>query len=118
MDIRPYRKLIAWQEGHRLCVRTYESTRSFPSDERFGLISQMRKSSASVPTNIAEGNARRTNKDKIHFLNISLASLEELHYQYLLARDLSYITEETYLEMNNHIQRVGYLTGKLRQSLL
>lgn len=117
MRKRPYQHLVAWQEAHMLCVRTYKLTNSFPSDERFGLISQMKSSSSSVPTNIAEGNGRRTAKDKAHFFDIAVASLEELHYQFLLSKDLGYITDIIFIEIDDRIQRTGYLINKLRQSL-
>lgn len=118
MRERLYQRLIAWKEAHTLCVMTYKITESFPRSELFGLTSQMRKSSASVPTNIAEGNARRTSKDKAKFLNIAIASLEELHYQFLLSKDLLYINEAKFSEIDSHIQRTGFLTEKLRSSLL
>lgn len=118
MRIRPYQKLIAWQEAHQLCLLAYRATKLFPMDERFALVDQMRRSSSSVPTNIAEGNSRRTKKDHAKFLTIAVASLEELHYQFLLARDLEYITEEQYNAADDHIQRTGFLIGRLRASLL
>ncbi len=72
MRERLYQKLIIWKEAHALCVWTYGLTNNFPKHELFGLTSQMRRSSASVPTNIAEGNTIRTAKDKIRFFDISL----------------------------------------------
>lgn len=60
MHIRPYQKLVTWQEAHKLCVAIYSQTKQYPEDERFGLISQMRRSASSVPTNIAEGNAKKS----------------------------------------------------------
>lgn len=118
MKTRPYQNLIVWKEAHGLCVWTYHRTNVFPKHELFALTSQMRRSSSSVPTNIAEGNMRRTSKDQIHFLDIASASLEELHYQFLLARDLEYIDTEIFHEANDRIQRTGFLLGKLRSSLL
>lgn len=118
MRLRPYQKLVAWQEAHSLCVWTYHVTNTFPKCELFGLISQMRDSSSSVPTNIAEGNSRRTAKDQRKFLTIAIASLEELHYQFLLAKDLGYINQQQFIEADDRVQRTGYLTGKLRSSLL
>ena len=114
MAKRPYEKLVAWQEAHSLCVWTYEVTKSFPADERFAHIDQMRRSSSSVPTNIAEGNVRRTHKDKAKFFLISLSSLEELHYQFRLAYDLGYITEILFDEADSRINRTSYLLTKLR----
>ncbi len=117
MQIRQYEKLIVWQEAHKLCIRTYTVTKSFPSEEKFGLVNQMRRSAYSIPTNLAEGNSRRSKKDKGHFVNIAVCSLEELHYQYILARDLKYLAVHVITEAMNHIQRVGYLLHKLYDSL-
>lgn len=117
MADRPYQGLIAWKEVHALCLRVYQCTKSFPSAEEFGLNSQMRRSAYSVPTNIAEGNGRKTPGDRRRFLDISTGSIEELHYQCILARDLKYITPEECSELHDRIQRTGYLIYKLRSSL-
>ena len=118
MAERPYQKLIAWQEAHKLCVWTYQITKKFPPDERFGLTTQMRRSSSSVPMNIAEGNVKRSKKDQAHFLETALGSLEELHYQYVLAFELHYIIVDESQKAHDWVQRVGFLTNKLRQSIL
>ena len=118
MDQRPYEKIIAWQEAHLLCTSLYKITKSFPSEEKFSLVNQMRRSAYGVPMNIAEGNARRSSKEKLRFLEISQASLEELHYQCRLSKDLDYISSEVFLKIDKHIQRVSYLLMRLRGSLL
>jgi len=118
MRIRPYEKLIVWQEAHKLCLFIFRTTKSFPSVERFSLTTQMRRSSYSVPMNLAEGNARRSQKEHIHFIHISIGSLEELHYQCRLAHDLGYLKSPGMKTANDHLQRTGYLLQKLRQSLL
>jgi four helix bundle protein len=117
MHIRPHEKLIVWQEAHRLCLMVYRLTKSFPPDERFGLTSQMRRSASNVPTNIAEGNTRRTKKDKCHFFDFSISSLEELHYECLLSRDLSYLASDQFLTLDQQINRVSYLLTQLHISL-
>lgn len=114
---RQYEKLIVWKESHALCLVIYEITAKFPSEEKFGLVSQMRRSAYSVPTNLAEGNTRRSIKEKAHFTVISAASLDELHYQCVLALDLHYLKQETFDTLNDLIQRVGYLLERLRSSL-
>jgi four helix bundle protein len=116
MHERPYEKLIVWKEAHILCLSIYTLSKKFPDSEKFGLVTQMRKSSYSVPTNIAEGNTRRTNKDKSHFFIIALGSLEELHYQCTLARDLEYITKEDFDKVDDHIQRTSFLLTKLKSA--
>ena len=84
-----FRQLEAWQEAHALVLMVYQATQAFPADERFGLVSQMRRAAASVPANIAEGFKRRGIQDKIRFYNISEGSLEELKYFFILPRTLT-----------------------------
>lgn len=112
MHRRPYEALVVWKEAHRLCLLIYNCTSTFPTDEKFGLISQMRRSAFSVPMNIVEGNSRRSPKEKSRFFEISLASLDELHYQCRLANDLHYMNVPK--ELDDHIQHVSYLLTKLR----
>jgi four helix bundle protein len=95
----------------------YKLTKKFPPEERFGLTNQMRRSAYSISTNIAEGNGRKTAKDRSHFLSIATGSVEELHYQCILARDLGYLTKEECEELHDCIQRTGYLIYKLQRSL-
>ncbi len=118
MHIRPHEKLVVWQEAHKLCLLIYHITKKYPQEERYGLVSQMRKSSASVPTNIVEGNMRITAKDKAHFFDISRGSLEELHYQAILSRDLTYIALEQFRDVDDRIQCTSYLLTKLRSAVL
>jgi four helix bundle protein len=90
-----FRQLEAWQEAHKLVLMVYQVTQAFPADERFGLVSQMRRAAASVPANVAEGFKRRGIQDKIRFYNISEGSLEELKYFFILSKDLGYIAADT-----------------------
>ena len=94
MDRAPARRfedLIVWQKAHALVLRVYEVTKAFPKEEFFGLTSQMRRAAVSVPANIAEGFSKKGNPDKARIMNISQASLEELRYYFILARDLGYV---------------------------
>ena len=91
---RNYRNIVAWQRGHELTLKIYQYTKSFPSDERYGLTSQLRRAAYSVPANIAEGAGRATNKDYLRFLSTALGSLNEVDYFLLLARELGYLNEE------------------------
>ena len=113
---RPYQRLIAWQEAHKLCLWTYKITKSFPTEERFRLVNQMCRSASSVPTNIAEGNAKRSAKEKAHFFEIALCSLEELHYQCFLSKDLKYLHREQFAEVDDMVKRTSFLITKLRLS--
>lgn len=85
-----FRDLTVWQKGHQLVLEIYKITQTFPSEERFGLVSQMRRSAISIPANVAEGFKKRSQKDKANFYNIAQGSLEELRYYLILAKDLGY----------------------------
>ncbi|MDD4295179.1 MAG: four helix bundle protein [Candidatus Omnitrophica bacterium] len=78
--MKDFRELKVWQKGYDLVLRISKVTLNFPEIEKFGLVSQMRRSAVSIIANIAEGNKRRTNKDFKHFLNIAEGSLEEIKY--------------------------------------
>jgi four helix bundle protein len=86
-----YRKLLVWQRSHKLVLATYQCSRSFPSEECYGLTSQRWRAALSVPTNIAEGSKRSAPKDYAHFLNIAEGSLSETEYLLVVCRDLGYL---------------------------
>ncbi len=86
-----FEQLQAWQEAHKLTLMVYQATKAFPDEEKFGLVSQMRRAAVSVPANIAEGFKRRGIQEKTRFYNISEGSLEELKYYFVLSKDLGYI---------------------------
>jgi four helix bundle protein len=105
-----HKDLEAWQRALTLAEQIYQSTKLFPSEERFGLSSQMRRAAVSVPSNIAEGAARKSRQEFLQFLHIARGSLSELDTQVILAIRLKYVSEET--EVVAEIQRVGrLLTG-------
>ena len=89
--MQDFRKLMIWQKGHEMALEIYTMTNSYPRTETYGLVSQMRRSAASIPTNIAEGCGRYGNKELARFVQIALGSASELEYQILLSRDLGYI---------------------------
>ena len=89
--IYSFTDLVAWQKAHELVLEIYSTTKKFPADERFGLSSQMRRSSASISANLAEGFGRQGNQEKIQFYIIARGSDTELQDQLLIARDLKYI---------------------------
>jgi len=88
-----FEDLLVWQRAHELTLAVYRMTSRFPSEERFGLVSQMRRAAVSVPANIAEGFKKRSRPDKVKFCNISQGSLEDLCYYLILSRDLGYVTD-------------------------
>ncbi len=99
MTISTYRDLLVWQKSVSFVTRIYELTRSFPSEERFGLISQIRRCSVSIPSNIAEGHGRYSTNDYIRFLRIAIGSLCELQTQLLIASNLGFLASENFQEL-------------------
>ena len=98
MDRAPaerFEDLIVWQKSHALTLKVYHLTKHFPKEELFGLTSQMRRAAVSVAANIAEGFSKRGRPDKARIMNISQASLEELRYYTILAKDLGYLRGDT-----------------------
>jgi len=104
-----FRKLIIWQKAMNLVTKTYHSTKKFPKEEIFGLTSQIRRCSISIPSNIAEGHGRESNKEYLRFLNISIGSLFELQTQLEIAKNIDYLTEEdfnTLYEDSREVERM------------
>jgi len=95
-----HKELIVWQKSITLVKLVYQQTGSFPSDERFGLTNQMRRCSVSIPSNIAEGFGRGSDKELTQFLQISLGSLSELDTQLILSKELHYMDEKRYNELS------------------
>ena len=102
-----FERLTVWQDSRVLAKRIYLVTKEFPADEKFGLVSQLRRSVISVSSNIVEGSYRITNKDKINFMNIAFGSLMELLSQIIISRDLDYINKEQYSELRSLIEKVS-----------
>ncbi len=92
MSIKDFKEKYAWQKAHELTLLVYKLTRNYPKDELYGLVSQSRRAAVSIPSNLAEGFKRRGMQEDARFCNIAQASLEELKYQLLLAKDLEYVT--------------------------
>ena len=90
---RDFRTVRAWERAHALTLQVYRATSSFPGNERFGLLSQMRRACASIPTNVAEGCGRSTNNELARFIDTATGSASEVEYQLLLAKDLGYLPE-------------------------
>ncbi len=107
---REYRDLIFFQKSHELTLKIYKVTMDFPKEEIYTLVSQLRRASISIPSNIAEGSLRSTIKDYKHFLHNALGSAKEVEYQLLLSKDLNYISYDLY---ENLIQLVNIIIGSL-----
>ena len=101
-----FKDLLIWQEAHQLTLKIYESSKAFPKEETFGITSQLRRAAVSIPCNIAEGCGRYTSKDFANFLQIALGSTNETDYLTLLAKDLKYLSEDQYLDVQEHLNKV------------
>ncbi|MBA5791955.1 four helix bundle protein [Flavobacterium sp. xlx-214] len=104
--MRNYKQLQVWEKSHHLTLEIYKELTVFPKDEIFGLISQMKRSSSSIPTNIAEGAGRFTNKDFARFLSIAYGSCNELEYQIILSVDLRYLDANNGENLKEKIQEI------------
>ena len=94
---KSFEDLMVWQKAHELVLEIYRVTKEYPSEEKFALVSQMRRAAISVAANIAEGFRKRGIRNKLNFYNIAQGSLDELSYYILLSKDLHYIQDNEYL---------------------
>ena len=108
-----YRDLIAWQKAKRLALDVYRCTRKFPRDEIYRLTSQMRRAAVSVPSNIAEGKGRYSQKELVHFLYLARGSLLELETQLSIARDLDYIDLLAFKSLESETEELGRILNGL-----
>ena len=104
--MRNFKTLYAWQKSHEFILEIYRTTQDFPSEEKYGLTSQIRRAATSIALNIAEGCGRRTEKEFANFLNISFGSCCEVEYAILLCKDLNFITEEKYNDLDNKLLEI------------
>ena len=111
-----FTELNVWQRSHKLTLEIYRVTASFPSAERFGLVSQLRRA-ASVPTNIAEGSKRQSNQEYARFLNIAEASLVETEYLVMLSRDLGFLVPDSSKTLLEEVTEVARMLSGLRKKV-
>ena len=115
--MRDFHKLRIWQRSHQLTLDVYKATKLFPSEELFGLPSQIRRAVSSIPTNIAEGCGRASNKDFAHFLQIAIGSASEVEYELLLANSLNYIDDHDYRLLSDETVAVRKMIINYRNEL-
>jgi len=119
--MKTYKELIVWQKSMQLVTTIYKISKLFPSDENFGLTSQIRRCTVSIPSNIAEGFGRNSTKNFIRFLQITIRSLFEFQTQIETALNLEYIKKETYLNVYNNRREIeamlSGLINKLNQKI-
>ncbi len=112
-----FRSLKVWQKAHELALAVYGATAAFPREEQYGLTSQMRRSCASIPTNIAEGCGRDGDAELARFLRIAMGSTSELEYQLLLARDLGFLEPGAYDRLAGDATQVRRMLAVLIRKL-
>jgi len=113
-----FERLKVWEKAHELTLYIYRVTEKFPSEERYGLTSQMRRAAYSVPANIAEGDSRATKKDFANFISHAQGSLAEIQYFSLLCRDLELLPTGVYQQIQSQSDEIGRMLGALRTKLL
>jgi len=108
-----YRDLIAWQKAMQFVTEVYRATRDFPREEAYGLSSQLRRAAVSVPSNVAEGQARFSPREFHHFLSYARGSLVEIETQLMIAESLSYLTREETERLLSHAAELGRVLNGL-----
>jgi four helix bundle protein len=115
--VRSYQDLDVWRKSIELVKKIYAETGSFPKDEIYGLINQMRRSAVSIPSNIAEGKTRQHKKEYIHFLHIALGSCAELETQIVISSELGYMSDDVQAELLESTDHISRMTRNLIKSL-
>lgn len=116
--MRDFKELKIWQKAHCLALDVYRLTQHFPAEERFGLTVQLRKSAASVATNIAEGCGRDGERELARFCIIAAGSASETEYHLLLARDLGYLTQQSHQPVDAQVNEVKKMLNSFIQKLI
>jgi four helix bundle protein len=116
--VRTFRDLVVWQKAIDLVTKIYRVTQNFPKEEMFGLISQLRRAAVSVPSNIAEGQGRLTEKEFRQFLGNARGSLSEVDTQIIIAKNLGYLDESDFKDLSAMIAEVGRVLKGLISSVI
>jgi four helix bundle protein len=113
-----FEKLNVWIDSKELIKLIYLITKEFPSEEKFGLINQLRRASVSIASNLAEGTSRITNKDKAHFTTLAFSSLMEVLNQIIVSNELGFIKVNDYQNIRTEIEKISNKLNALRKSQL
>jgi four helix bundle protein len=118
--MRNYKDLLVWEKAHKLTLAVYKITLLFPKDERYGLTSQIRRASASIAANLAEGCGRRSDGEMARYVQIAMGSGAELSYHFLLAKDLGFVQIAEYetlaADVSEIMRMLSALSGKVRHT--
>ena len=112
-----FKDLEIWKRSRKFCSSIYEITSNFPESEKFGLTNQLRRSSVSIPSNIAEGSSRHSNKDFSRFLQITLGSAYEIETQLLIAFDLKFISKKELNNLISELEEIIKMTSRFKSTL-
>ncbi len=112
-----FKELIIWKKSRFFCTEIYSITASFPHDEKFGITNQLRRASVSIPSNIAEGSSRHSNKDFSRFLEIAIGSGYEIETQLLIASDLGFLKLENLDSLLFKLEEIIKMISKFRSNL-
>ena len=115
--MRDFRKYEVWRISHELVLDVYTKTRGFPPSETYGVTSQIRRASVSIPTNLAEGCGRTTDSEFARFIHISLGSAHEVEYLLQLSKDLQYLSETDYFPLNERVNLIKRMLYHLEKSI-
>ena len=115
--MRDFHNYKIWSKGHQIALSIYKKTKSFPNEELFGLTSQIRKASMSIPFNIAEGCGRKSDAEFAHFLNIAAGSASEVEEELLMSFDLGFLDKESYQLLDNDVKEIKAMLSKLIDSI-
>ena len=119
--MQDFRNLEVWRRSYELTLQVYQATRSMPAEEKYGLVSQMRRCSVSIPANIAEGCGRETKADLKRFLHIAMGSASELECQLLLAADLDFMNSDMANDLIKHLtttkKMLNALIGRIKAEI-
>src|SRR5215467_1978971 len=115
--MKDFRQLKVWEKSHQLALSIYQATTKFPKEELYGLTSQIRRASISIPTNIAEGCGRASDADFARFLQIAMGSASETEYELLLARDLEFLSSPHYDHLHTLTEEVKRMLTSLIRSV-
>ncbi|SDM42961.1 four helix bundle protein [Catalinimonas alkaloidigena] len=115
--MQDFRKLMVWQKAHQLVLEVYRVSNRFPKEEVYGLTNQLRRASVSIPANIAEGCGKYSDKDIANYFQISLGSLHETEYYFLLCKELGYLTPEEHASLQAVLQAIKAMLIRLIQKV-
>ena len=113
-----FKELQIWKRSREFCSEIYSITSKFPDSEKFGLTNQLRRASVSIPSNIAEGSSRKSNKDFSRFLEITLGSAYEIETQLLIAFDLKFINENELKKLTSELEEIIKMISKFKSKLI